>query len=76
MPIKPPVDPRFELAKKEVIRLVMEHTGRLDFHKVINMVPKRSQVFKEEAKCALVHMINNGELLESPAGWISLPEKE
>jgi hypothetical protein len=76
MPIKPPVDPRFELAKKEVIQLVEEFPGQLDFYDVVTMVPKRSKVYKGEAKCALVHMINNGILHEAPNRTISVAEKD
>jgi hypothetical protein len=75
MPIELPVDPRYELAKKEIIRLLEEYPDQLDFYDVVNMVPKRSQVDKGEAKCALVHMINTMQLREAPNGIINLPKK-
>jgi hypothetical protein len=67
-------DPRGKAAEKEVIRLVKEFPDKLDFYDVVNMVPKRSEVFKGEAKAALVHMINNGELEESHNRKIRIAE--
>jgi hypothetical protein len=62
---KVPEDPRGKAAENEVIRLVKEYPGKYDFYDVVNKVPKRSTVFKGEAKAALVHLINSGELEES-----------
>jgi len=76
MPVRPPIDPRDRAAEQEVIKLVEEFPGELDFYDVVNMVPKRSKVFKGEAKYALVYMINSGVLLESPAGRISVGDKD
>ena len=76
MPIELPVDPRYELAKKEIIRLLEEYPDQLDFYDVVNMVPKRSSVYKGVAKCALVHMINTAQLHEAPNGIINLPKKD
>ncbi len=69
-------DPRDIAAEKEVIRLVEEYPDELDFYDVVNMVPKRSQVFKGEAKAALVHMINNGELVESANRTIRVADRQ
>jgi hypothetical protein len=76
MPIRPPIDPRDRAAEQEVIKLVEEFPGKLDFYDVVNMVPNRSKVFKGEAKCALVYMINRGVLLESANRKISVGDKD
>jgi Zn-dependent M32 family carboxypeptidase len=68
-------DPRDIAAEKEVIRLIEEYPGKLDFYDVVNRVPKRSRVYKGEAKAALVHMINTCQLIESPNRKISVAEK-
>jgi hypothetical protein len=67
-------DPREIAAEKEVIRLVEEFPGKLDFYDVVNRVPKRSRVYKGEAKAALVHMINTCQLIESPNRKIRVAE--
>jgi len=76
MPVRPPLDPRDQTAEQEVLRLVEEFPGQLDFYDVVNMVPKRSKVFKGEAKYALVYMINSGVLLESANRKISVGDKD
>ncbi len=68
-------DPRDIAAEKEVMRLVEEYPGKLDFYDVVNTVPKRSHVYKGEAKAALVHMINTFQLIESPNRKIRVAEK-
>jgi hypothetical protein len=67
-------DPREIAAEKEVIRLVEEFPGKLDFYDVVNRVPKRSRVYKGEAKAVLVHMINTCQLIESPNRKIRVAE--
>jgi hypothetical protein len=67
-------DPRDIAAEKEVIRLIEEYPGKLDFYDVVNRVPKRSRVYKGEAKAALVHMINTCQLIESPNRKIRVAE--
>jgi hypothetical protein len=67
-------NPRDIAAENEVIRLVEEYPGKLDFYDVVNRVPKRSRVYKGEAKAALVHMINTCQLIESPNRKIRLAE--
>jgi len=67
-------DPRDIAAEKEVIRLVEEYPGKLDFYDVVNRVPKRSRVYKGEAKAALVHLINTCQLIESPNRKIRVAE--
>lgn len=61
-------------AEKEVIKLISEQQNQLDFYDVVNMIPKRSSVFKGEAKLALVGMINNGTLIENPNRTIRFPK--
>jgi hypothetical protein len=70
----PKKDPRDIAAEKEVMRLVDEYPDKLDFYDVVNMVPKRSSVYKMEAKRALVSMINNGILRESANRTIKIAE--
>jgi hypothetical protein len=76
MTVKPPIDPRDLVAEQEVLRLVEEFPGQLDFFDVVNKVPKRSKVFKQEAKCALVYIINRGVLFESANRKISVAKEE
>jgi hypothetical protein len=76
MPVRPPIDPRDLVAEQEVLRLVEEFPDQLDFYDVVNKVPKRSKVFKQEAKCALVYMINRGVLFESANRKISVGDKD
>jgi len=54
------------LTKKEILRLLEEYPDQLDFYDVVNKVPKRSKVYKGEAKCTLVHMITTSQLHEAP----------
>jgi len=49
MPVRRPIDPRYRVAELEVLRLVEEFPGKLDFFDVVNMVPERSTVHKGEA---------------------------
>jgi hypothetical protein len=76
MPVRPPIDPRDRAAEQEVLQLVEEFPGQLDFYDVVNKVPKRSKVFKQEAKSALVYMINRGVLFESANRKISAGDKD
>jgi hypothetical protein len=71
----PKKDPRDIIAEKEIIRLVEEYPGKLDFYDVVNKVPRRSDIYKMEAKRALVHMINTGVLEESANRKISVAIK-
>ena len=74
--IDPPIDPGYELAKNEILRLLDEYPNQLDFCDVVIKVPKRSKVYKGKAKCALVHMINTSQLHEAPNGIIDLLKKD
>lgn len=76
MVARPKVNGRDKAAEKAVVQLVKEFPDKLDFYDVVNMVPKRSAVFKEEAKAALVHMINDGELIESPNRTIRIAARQ
>jgi hypothetical protein len=71
-------NPREKLAEREVKRLIRALPGELDFYDVVNMVPERCKirVMKGEAKAALVHMINSGELIEMPNRTIQLPRRK
>jgi hypothetical protein len=67
-------DQRWKKAKEEVYRFVKEHPLENDFYDVIHKLPKHSDIHKEEAKGALVHMINESELIEMPSGKIKVPD--
>ena len=75
MPIKPPVDPRAKEAEREVLQLIGEFPGELDFYDVVHRVDKRGKVYRMEAKCALVHLINTGVLEESANRKISIAQR-
>jgi hypothetical protein len=67
-------DLRWKKAKEEVYRFVKEHPLENDFYDVIHKLPKHSDIHKQEAKGALVHMINESELIETPSGKIKVPD--
>ena len=69
-------DSRVLTAEEEVYRFVKKHPLEYDFYDVINKLPKCSHIYKGQVKCALVHMINESELIEMPSGKIKVPDNK
>ena len=66
-------DPRDKAAEEEIKDLVKEQPGKLDFSDVVILAGERGKVHEEEARAALVHLINDSKLVENPNGTIRLP---
>jgi hypothetical protein len=66
-------EPWEKAAEEEVKKVVMDQPGKLDFSDVVILAQQCGKIHEEEARAALVHMINDNKLVENPNGTIRFP---